>query len=470
MNATTTHSSSARADVATSVEASCRMPLLVLYVSALIWLLLAVTFGFIASLKFHAPQFLAGCPNLTYGRLVAAQSDCALYGFALQAGLAFVLWLFVRMGRTAVASPIAMTIAASFWNFGLTIGVLGVFGGDATGFESFQVPSYGAWIMWASYVVMGIVTVFTYANREEQNTYPAQWFGLTALFWFSWIFATAALLLLQWPVRGVVQSSINWWYSHNLHFIVLGFFGLASIFYFVPKLLGRPLFSRQLALFSFWLLCLFGSWGGIPNGSPLPAWISGMSVVGLVLTSIPVIAVVLNLFQTVRQDAKQLDSSWPLKFTYVGLMFWVIATVQLIVGALPAVSSLTDFTWFTVAQKTLWVYGFFALTMFGAMYYILPRLAGIEWHCGKLTAAHFWLTFLGVLLSYICLLCGGIAEGYFLTDQSNSFLAVMKSTLPALRVSTLGDVLLVLGQIAGLLNLMVMVVRATGHHLKTIKS
>ena len=62
-------------------------------------------------------------------------------------------------------------------------------------------------------------------------------------------------------------------------------------------------------------------------------------------------------------------------------MFWVIGSVQLIVGAIPSVSSLTDFTWFTVAQKNLWVYGFFALTMFGAMYYLLPRVMSIEWPC-----------------------------------------------------------------------------------------
>ena len=90
---------------------------------------------------------------------------------------------------------------------------------------------------------------------------------------------------------------------------MLGFIGLAAIFYFLPKLLGRTLFSRALALFAFWMLCLFGSWGGIPNGSPLPAWIPAMSTVGIVLTSIPVIAIALNLYQTVRGNHERLDAS-----------------------------------------------------------------------------------------------------------------------------------------------------------------
>jgi cytochrome c oxidase cbb3-type subunit 1 len=469
MNATSTHPSNTEADVATGVESSCRLPLLVLFISALSWLLLATLFGLIGSLKFHMPQFLANCPNLTYGRVVAAQTDCALYGFALQAGIAFVTWLFVRMGRTPVASPIMLTIAAAFYNFAVTIGIVGVLSGDSTGFQGFEMPQYAAWTMWISFIVMGIVTVLTYSNRDEQNTYPAQWFGFSALFWFAWICATALLLLLAKPVRGVVQSSVHWWYLHNFHSIVLGFIGLASIFYFIPKLIGRPLFSRQLALFAFWTLALFGSFGGIPNGAPLPAWLPAISTVGIVMTIIPVVAVVLNFWNTVRGQHQRLDSTWPLKFTYVGLMFWVIASVQLIVGTIPAVSYLTDFTWFTVAQKNLWVYGFFALTMFGAMYYLMPRIAGFE-PCAKLVSAHFWLTFCGILFSYISLLVGGIAQGYLLNDAHNTFLQVLSAELVGIRVSTCGDLLLILGTIAGLLNIVLLAVRAAGRELKIVNT
>ena len=45
----------------------------------------------------------------------------------------------------------------------------------------------------------------------------------------------------------------------------LGLAGLAAAFYFVPKLTGRDLHSHYLALFAFWILVLFGSWGGVPE-------------------------------------------------------------------------------------------------------------------------------------------------------------------------------------------------------------
>jgi hypothetical protein len=36
--------------------------------------------------------------------------------------------------------------------------------------------------------------------------------------------------------RGVLQASTAWWYAHNFDTVFLGFAGLASAFYFIPKL------------------------------------------------------------------------------------------------------------------------------------------------------------------------------------------------------------------------------------------
>ena len=53
----------------------------------------------------------------------------------------------------------------------------------------------------------------------------------------------------------------------------------------------------------------------------------------------------------------------------------MVAGAQQVAGALPPVGALTDFTSFTTAQHDLFRYGFLAMTMFGAIYYIVPRLA-----------------------------------------------------------------------------------------------
>jgi cytochrome c oxidase cbb3-type subunit 1 len=377
-----------------------------------------------------------------------------LYGFGVQAALGVGLWLLCRLGRTALAGPFVVFLGALLWNTAVTVGVLAILCGDNTGYAAFEMPAICAPMLFTAYALIGICGMLTFHSRQEGPLYPSQWFVVGSLFWFPWIFSTAALLLLYMPVNGVLQASIAWWYAHNLTVVFLGFAGLASSFYFIPKLLGRPLHSRQLAALAFWTLAIFGSWGGIPDGAPLPSWISSLGVAGTVLTAVPMIAIAANFLQTARQNLNTLDANPTLRFTYVGLLFLLIAAAQQIVGALPQVSAITSLTWFGVAQQELFHLGFFAMTMFGAVYYIVPRLLGIDataW-CPKLEKAHFYLTFIGVLISYLSLLVAGILQGVLLSDPGHSFDQAMQGTLMPLRLSTLGDLMLLAGTLVFLAN------------------
>src|SRR5512142_2828639 len=87
------------------IDFSCRLPLMVMFVSAAIWAVIAAVLGLIASLKFHAPALLADSPALTYGRVHPAFTNAMLYGFCLQAGLAVALWLVARLSRARLATP-----------------------------------------------------------------------------------------------------------------------------------------------------------------------------------------------------------------------------------------------------------------------------------------------------------------------------------------------------------------------------
>jgi cytochrome c oxidase cbb3-type subunit 1 len=179
-----------------------------------------------------------------------------------------------------------------------------------------------------------------------------------------------------------------------------------------------------------------------------------VGVAGTVLTAIPMLAIAVNFYQTACRDLNTLDSSPTLRFTYVGLLFLIIAGAQQIVGALPQVSAITSLTWFGVAQKELFDLGFFAMTVFGAIYYIVPRLLGIDsqtW-CPKLAKVHFYLTGIGILISYLALLVGGIGQGILLAAPGHSFVQVMQGTLMPLRMSTLGDLMFLAGTVVFLVN------------------
>src|SRR5882762_717554 len=303
-------------------------------------------------------------------------------------------------------------------------------------------PRYAALILFLGYVMMGVWGVITFHRRRERQLFVSQWFLVTALFWFPWIYSTATLLLLTFPVRGVAQAVIAWWYSNNLEFVWLGLVGLATIFYFVPKLTNRPVHSYYLALFTFWMWILFGSWGGIPNTAPVPAWIPAISTVASVLTIIPILTFALNIHRTLGGRCSELMASPPLRFIGFGVVSFLIAGLMNVLGALSPVGQIVSFTWFTPGQTLLLVYGFFAMTMFGAVYYILPQLTGIGFPSAKLVRAHFLVAAAGVALIVLPLAVGGIVQGYKLRDPNVAFLEITKSTLMFLRVSTLGEVLL----------------------------
>jgi cytochrome c oxidase cbb3-type subunit 1 len=429
--------------------------MLTLMAGAVLWLLAASLLGLIDSLKFHAPGFLADAGYFSYGRVHAAQNAAFLYGFGVPAALGLGLWFLCRLGRATLAGPAVVVIGALLWNFAVMLGVAAILCGRGTGFDSFEMPIWCARLLLPAYLMIGLCALLTFHQREPGPLYPSQWFVVGSLFWFPWIFSTAALVLLVVPERGVLQASTAWWCAHNFDTVFLGFAGLASAFYFIPKLLGRPLHSHYQAALAFWSLALFGSCGGIPNGAPLPAWIISLAVVGTVLTSVPILAVGANFYQTTHQELNALDADPTLRFTYVGLIFWIIAGAQQIVGVLPSVSPITDFTWFGAAQKELFHYGFFTLTVFGALYYIVPRLLGLEnsaW-CPRLLKIHFFFAFLGVLISYVSLLAAGLGQGILLDNAGNTFPDVMRRTMFPLRMSTLGDLLVAGGTVVFLLNL-----------------
>lgn len=459
MNATSCTTTSCGESASTGeIDASGRLPLLVLFGHAAFWLLVSSAFGFIASLKFHAPNLLSDCASMTYGRVHAAASLAFTYGFAIQAGLGVGLWIIASLGRSRVSQPLLIAFGAKLWNLGVLLGVIGVLAGGSTGFDYLEMPRYSAVLLFIASLIIGVWSVITLHNRSERPLQPSQWFLIAALFWFPWIFSTARLLLVVCPVRGVTQSVIAWWYAANLNLVWLALVGLATTFYFMPRLMNKPLHSRPLALFAFWTLILFASWSGIPSSAPLPAWMPAISAIATVLTIIPVLAVVMNVFQTCGRGCSQTENPTPGKFIAFGVMAFVVSWLMNVVAALPMVSPITNFTWFTVAQAQLNSYGFFAMTMFGAIYYILPRVTGIEWPCPKSARAHYWLAALGIILVAAPLAIGGVLQGLKLNSPA-VFADSTKAMLPFLRASTTGELLIALGHLLFALNLTGLVIR-----------
>jgi cytochrome c oxidase cbb3-type subunit 1 len=436
-----------------SVNASLRVPLLALFSGAAFWLVAGSVLAMIASIKFHAPDFLAASSWLTYGRVQPAADDALLYGFCIPAGLGVALWLFAQLGQAPLRGAIVPVVAAKLWHLGVLVGLIGILSGHSTGFAWLEFPRAGSVVLFFAYLLLAMWAMMYFAARGERAMFPSHWFLVAALFWFPWIYSTANLFLVAWPVRGVVQFAINSWFVNNLLFVWLALVGIGAAFYFLPKFSGRPLQSYYFALFAFGTLILFGTWCGIPPGAPLPAWMPTLSSVAATLTVVPVLAVGVIAWQTVCGSNHCEPKGGPFCFIRFGTLSFVLASLMLIATACPRISRVTEFTWFGPAQTQLQLYGFFAMTMFGAIYHLLPRVAGFEWPFPKLARVHFWVSLFGVALLVLPLAIGGVVQGLKLENPDVGFMDAMKATLPFLRVSTIGLMLLLFGNLLFALNI-----------------
>jgi cytochrome c oxidase cbb3-type subunit 1 len=440
------------------IDASCRAPLLLLFVSGAIWLLIGTLLGLLASIKFHGPGFLAGSAWLTLGRTRPAGMNALVYGFAVQSFLGIVPWIVCRLGRIPLLGQRAALVGGAMWNAGVTLGVLGILTGRSSGFELLEMPRIVPPLLFIGFSIITVCTLVTFHFRRQPDLFVSHWYLLGALFWFVWIYSASVLLLLYFPVRGVMQAVADAWYVSNLAQLWFGAAGLGIIFYFVPKLLDRPLRTSTMAAFAFWTLALFAPWNGLVRllGGPVPAWMLSTSIFTDAMTITPVIAVTTVLWSTLAGDKSKAFEPVALRFITFGAWSYIIVSTANILFGLPIVARVTHLTWTEAGTDAFGLYGFVAMVAFGAMYYIVPRLVGLQWPSPKLVNMHFRCSAIGSVAIYLALGVGGIIQGFKMNLSLTDFITLGKLNAAFLGIATIGLLVLIAGQAAFLKNLVTM--------------
>jgi len=441
---------------ASAVDASTRWPVLLFLLSSLGWLLVATVLALITSLKAHTPEFLAGAAWLTYGRVSAASLNALVYGWSTNAGLAVAFWLMARLSRAPLRFGGVLVIAGGFWNLGLTLGLIGILAGDSTAAPWLEMPAYATPLLFVAYAMVGVWAVVTFRYRRLAQVYVSQWYLLAALFCFPWIYSIAQVMVVFDPARGTVQSLVNWWYVNNLVTLWFMPLGLAAAYYFIPKVLGKPIHSYYLSALGFWSLLIFGSWTG-PNhliGGPVPAWVISAGVAASMMMLIPVVVTAVNLHLTMVGSFHALRLSPTLRFVVFGGVNFTLVCLVGTAMSMRSVSEITHFTHFTEAHALQGMYGFFAMVMFGAFYYLLPRLLLKEWPSAVLIRVHFWAAALGSTLYWVALSIGGWIQGQEMNVATVPFLEVVQHTMPWLFAGSVAWIILAIGHLAFVINVL----------------
>ncbi|WP_309678041.1 cbb3-type cytochrome c oxidase subunit I [Polaromonas sp.] len=416
------------------------------YCCAMVWLLVASSAGLTASIKLHEPDWLTAQPWLTFGVIRTLHLNAVAYGWAPMAGLGTALFVIPRLLKTPLIGMRFAFVGAILWNAALIAGLGSIAAGVNDGLEWLEIPWQIDILFAIGGALIGLPLVMTLVNRRVGHLYVSVWYMGAALFWLPVLFIVAKIPGLH---QGVQQAAMNWWFGHN----VLGLFytplALASVYYFLPKIIGRPIQSYNLSLLGFWGLAFFyGQVGGHHLiGGPLPEWMITLSIVQSMMMIIPVAAFTVNMFQTLQGQLPALRYSPTLRFIGIGGLMYTASSFQGSLEALRSVNVVTHFTHYTVAHAHLGLYGFVSFVFFGAMYFVMPRITAREWPYPWMISAHFWLVSGGFSLYFISLTTGGWLQGQAMLDATRPFMDSVALTLPYLQGRSIGGAFMGLGHL-----------------------
>ena len=257
-----------------------------LYVS-LLYGVVGMLVGLLLAVMFIFPNITDGISWLSFGRLRPLHTNAVIFAFVGNAIFGGVYYSLQRLLKTRMFSDVLSNI--NFWGWQLIIvaAVLTLPLGITSSKEYAELEwpiDIAVVIVW---VVFGLNMIMTILKRRERHLYVAIWFYLAT-------FVTVAVLYvfnnIEFPVNfiksysvyaGVQDALVQWWYGHNAvaFFLTTPFLGL--MYYFLPKIANRPIYSYRLSIIHFWSLIFLYIWAG-PHHllyTALPEWAQNLGVV-----------------------------------------------------------------------------------------------------------------------------------------------------------------------------------------------
>jgi cytochrome c oxidase cbb3-type subunit 1 len=222
-------------------------------------------------------------------------------------------------------------------------------------------------------------------------------------------------VVAAWCYQGIT----GWWLTS---------LGLAAAYFLIPKVINRPVHSYNLAAIGFWSFAFLSGLTGMVrlSGGPIPAWLVTLSIAASIMMLVPIACVAVNLVLTMRGHYNMVYHSPTIRFTFFGAVAFTIASVLSVFTSLRSLDRVFHFTHFMAAQQQMLLYAFFSMVMFGAMYYITPRLVGCEWLSSTMITVHFWGAAYGGGFMIAMMLFAGIAQGLSFVDPEATFAQIMQ--------------------------------------------
>ncbi|WP_316820929.1 cytochrome-c oxidase, cbb3-type subunit I [Pedobacter gandavensis] len=437
-------------------------------VATIIWGIIGMTVGLLIAMQLFKPALNMGSQYTTFGRIRPLHTNAVIFAFVGNAIFMGVYYSLQRLLKARMFSDVLSKI--HFWGWQLIIisAVITL----PLGFTSSHEYAELEWpidiaitLIW---VVFGVNMFGTIIKRREKHMYVAIWFYIAT-------FVTVAVLHIvnsfQLPISafksyylyaGVQDALVQWWYGHNAVAFFLTTPYLGMMYYFLPKMANRPVYSYKLSILHFWSLIFIYIWAG-PHHllyTSLPGWAQSLGVAFSIMLIAPSWGGMINGLLTLRGAWDKVREDSRLKFMVVGITAYGMATFEGPMLALKQINAIAHYTDWIVAHVHVGALGWNGFLTFGILYWLIPRIYRTELYSKKLVSFHFWIGTLGIIFYAVPLYFAGFTQGLMWKEFTEdgmlrypNFLETIIQILPMYVLRAIGGALYLIGVIVMTYNL-----------------
>ena len=388
--------------------------------ASVFWGVAGILFGVFIALQLAFPALNFGIPYTTFGRLRPLHTNAAIFAFVGNMMFAGVYYSSQRLLKTRLACEFLSQVHFWGWQLIILLAAITLPLGLTRGKEYAELIWPINILVAVIWIVFGIVFFTTLARRRERSLYVAIWFYIGTIITVALLYVVNHLslptsLLHSYPIFGGVQDAlVQWWYGHNAVAFFLTTPILGIMYYFVPKAVGRPVYSYRLSIIHFWSLIFLYIWAG-PHHlhyTALPDWAQTLGMVFSIMLWMPSWGGMINGLMTLNGAWDKIRTDPIIRMMVMALAFYGMSTFEGPVMSIKAVNSLSHYTDWTIGHVHSGALGWNGMITFASLYYLFPRL----WNRPRMYSLrminwHFWLATLGIVFYASSMWVTGIMEG-----------------------------------------------------------
>ncbi len=369
--------------------------------------------GLLYALQLSRLYPFPGVELLSPGRIRMIHTNAVAFGFLLNCFIAALYWIVPRLTGQRVLHKKLSWLIFWAWQAIVLAAAVGILGGKAQAIEWGETPTFvdplvivGAGLLIAN-VAAPILRV------RKRKLYVSLWYFSAMMVWMPLTYIMGNFVP-QYFVPGAGGAAVTGLYIHDLVGLTVTPLGWGLMYYFVPVLLKKPIWSHTLSLVGFWGLAFFYPLNGVHHffWSPIPMYAQYGAVMSTIAVEIVVFTVIVNFFMTLRGRGEAFRDDLAVRFFFTGAVNYFITCFQCAFQTTLTLQKVIHFSDWVVAHAHLVMFGVFSFWIYGMVMTLWPKVTHQPWWSTRLNSLTYWVSAISLWTMFLDLTIAGVVQGY----------------------------------------------------------